>query len=268
MSFSVLQSVYYNDNPVYLDDSFKSTASQTLKPDKFILVKDGNLTPQLEQVIAEWKDKLPLQIVGYEKNQGLAYALNYGLQFCDTEYIVRMDSDDISVSDRFEKQIAFMERNPDIVLSSGIIDEFIDDPDCIASTRYVPSDYQDIIHYLKKRNAFNHMAVIMKKSAIEAVGGYQIVPYFEDYDLWIRLVQSGYQVANLSEHLVKARIGNDMIGRRHGLKYCKYEFYFLKRQLKSRFLTIFDFTKLIILRIPVRLLPKNILSFIYKFLRR
>ena len=84
---------------------------------------------------------------------------------------------------------------------------------------------------LKKRNAFNHMAVMFKKSAILESGGYQVVPYFEDYDLWVRVVQCGFQVANIPEKLVKARIGNDMIGRRHGISYAKHEVSFLKRQL-------------------------------------
>ena len=111
------------------------------------------------------------------------------------------------------------------------------------------------------------MAVMFKKSAILESGGYQVVPYFEDYDLWVRVVQCGFQVANIPEKLVKARIGNDMIGRRHGISYAKHEVNFLKRQLTRKFITKNEYRKLLLLRVPVRLLPKWGLKFVYKFLR-
>ena len=105
MIFSVLQSVYKKDNPDFLSQSLQSIADNTLQPAQIILVKDGLLTPELDSVIAEWQEKLPLKVVGYEQNQGLAHALNYGLQFVETDLVARMDSDDICYLDRFEKQL-------------------------------------------------------------------------------------------------------------------------------------------------------------------
>ncbi len=266
-NFSILQSVYKNDKPEFLDECFSSISSSTLLPQKIVLVKDGKISTELETVISKWQSKLPLQIVGYEENQGLAYALNYGLQFVDTEIVARMDSDDLVYAERFEKQIDFFEKNSDVVLLSGYIDEFNDNSNEIVSTRTVPLEYKDIVTYLKKRNAFNHMAVMFKKSAVIDSGSYQIVPYFEDYDLWIRIVQKGYKVANIPEKLIKARIGNDMIGRRHGGAYAKHEIFFLKRQLKTGFITRKEYIKLVLMRVPVRLLPKWALKFVYKVLR-
>lgn len=267
MTFTVLQSVYKKDNPKYLSESLQSIAENTLLPSSIVLVKDGILTPELESVISEWQKKLPLKVVGYEKNQGLAHALNYGLQFVETELVARMDSDDIAYNNRFEKQIYYMEENPEIVLSSGYISEFNDTKMIPKSIRRVPLLYEEITSYLKKRNAFNHMAVCFRKSAILEAGRYQEVPYFEDYDLWIRVVQKGYKVSNIPELLVDARIGNDMIGRRHGLAYSRCEINFLKRQLKSGFISKSEYVKLVIKRVPVRLLPKRILKIIYKLLR-
>ena len=160
-----------------------------------------------------------------------------------------------------------MEENPKIVLSSGYISEFNDTKMIPKSIRRVPLLYEEIMSYLKKRNAFNHMAVCFRKSAILQAGGYQEVPYFEDYDLWIRVVQKGYQVSNIPELLVDARIGNDMIGRRHGIAYSRYEINFLKRQLKSGFISKSEYMKLVIKRVPVRLFPKRVLKLIYKLLR-
>ena len=267
MTFTILQSVYKKDNPEYLSESLQSIAENTLLPSSIVLVKDGILTPELESVISEWQKKLPLKVVGYEKNQGLAHALNYGLQFVETELVARMDSDDICYPDRFEKQISYFMNNTNLALLSGYIDEFNDNPNIIVSTRTVPLDYSAIKEFLKRRNAFNHMAVMFKKSAVIASGNYQTVPYFEDYDLWIRMIQNGFYAENIPEKLVKARIGNDMIGRRHGIAYSKYEINFLKRQLKSGFISKSEYMKLVIKRVPVRLFPKRVLKLIYKLLR-
>ena len=266
-AFSVLQSVYKKDNPEFLSQSLLSIADNTLQPVQIVLVKDGTLTAELEAVIAEWQEKLPLKVVGYEENRGLAHALNYGLQFVETEIVARMDSDDIAYANRFEKQIGFMEQNPDVALCSGYISEFNTNELIPKSIRRVPLLQEEIVPYLKKRNAFNHMAVCFKKSAVVASGGYEEVPYFEDYDLWIRIVQKGYAVANIPELLINARVGNDMIGRRHGFAYARHEIFFLKRQMKSGFISRGEFLKLVVKRVPVRLLPKRGLEIIYKLLR-
>ncbi len=265
--FTVLQSVYRKDSPQFLSESLRSLAEQTRLADCIVLVKDGTLTPELEAVISEWQETLPLKVVGYDENKGLAHALNFGLQFVETELVARMDSDDIAYSNRFEKQVGYMERHPDVVLCSGYISEFNETEMIPSSIRRVPLLHDEIVSYLKSRNAFNHMAACFKKSAVIQAGGYQDVPYFEDYDLWIRIVRQGFRVANVPEILVNARIGNDMIGRRHGISYAKYEVGFLKRQLKSGFISRVEYGRLVLKRVPVRLLPKKILKAIYKLLR-
>lgn len=267
MDFTILQSVYKNDKALFLNECFNSIYESTLIPKKIILVKDGDISNELIECISKWKEMLPIEFVGYSENKGLAYALNYGLQFVETELVARMDSDDLVYNDRFEKQIQFFQANPEICLISGYIDEFNNNPNEIVSTRKVPLNYEEIIEYLKKRNAFNHMAVMFKKSAVIDSGSYQIVPYFEDYDLWVRIVQKGYKVANIPEKLIKARIGNDMIGRRHGLSYARHEIFFLKRQLASGFISRQEYKKLVLMRVPVRLLPKWALKIVYKVLR-
>ena len=266
-SFSILQSVYKNDKSEYLIQCFESIKNATIAPTEIILVKDGYIPKELSETIEEWKNKLPITLVGYEENKGLAQALNYGLNYVKTDIVARMDSDDIIYPDRFEKQLKYLEQHTDVVLLSGYIDEFNVDPNVIESTRKVPLENDEIKLYLKHRNAFNHMSVMFKKTAIMESGGYQEVPYFEDYDLWIRVVQNGYSVANIPEKLVKARIGNDMIGRRHGYSYAKHEVNFLKRQLNFGFINNYEYINLILTRVPIRLLPKWALKFVYKILR-
>lgn len=268
MAFSVLQSVYIKDEPLFLDQSLESIYCQTLKPDVVIIVKDGQITKDLEVVLAKWTEKLPLKVVGYEQNHGLSYALNYGLQFVETELVCRMDSDDICVANRFEKQIKYMENNQNVALCSGYITEFLEDPNEIVSIRTVPIEKEKIKERLKIRNAFNHVTVCFRKSAVLAVGGYQNSPYFEDYDLWTRIVQNGYDFANIPEVLVNVRIGNDMIGRRLGWKYAGHEYHFFKKLLDRKFINHAEFMRNIITRIPLRLLPKKMLEWVYMGLHK
>jgi len=124
MKISVLISVYYKENPEYLDQCLNSLAVQTVPAKEIILVKDGKLTNELENVLSIWKEKLPMKIVGYKDKKGLAYALNYGLQFCSYELVARMDSDDICMPDRFEKQIRYLEEHKNTVIVGSNILEF------------------------------------------------------------------------------------------------------------------------------------------------
>jgi glycosyltransferase involved in cell wall biosynthesis len=262
-------SVYHKEDSRNLEQCLESLANQTLPADEIVVVKDGILPVGLEEILLSWQDKLPLKTIGYEKNKGLVYALNYGLNYCSNELVARMDSDDICLSDRFEKQLMFFEKDNNTVLLSGYISEFNKMPNDILSVRKVPLGYARIIKYLKRRSAFNHVAVMFKRSVILSLGGYQGVDGFEDYDLWMRLVQAGFKVDNIPEILVYVRIGNNMIGRRSGPKYAKKEIIFLNDQRKKHFISIIEFIMLCILRIPVRFLPPKIIAAIYcNFLRR
>jgi glycosyltransferase involved in cell wall biosynthesis len=129
MNFSVLLSVYKKENPSYLKQALTSIwDEQTLKPDQIVLVKDGALTLELDNVINEWLKKLGslLTIVELPKNVGLGTALIEGLKYCKYDIVARMDTDDISLPQRFEKQIAFFEQNKDSVIVGSSILEFYD----------------------------------------------------------------------------------------------------------------------------------------------
>lgn len=106
MRFSVLLSVYKKEQPVYLQQSLDSLFNKSLLPNEVILVKDGPLTNELEEVIVRYTQMYPtLKVVSLLENQGLGKALNEGLKHCSYELVARMDTDDISKSDRFERQI-------------------------------------------------------------------------------------------------------------------------------------------------------------------
>lgn len=270
MNFSVLMSIYAKESPKFLQQALESLKVQTLSAAEVVIVKDGIVGAELEAILAEYGAQLPIKVVGYEKNRGLGYALAFGLQQCRYDWIARMDADDVAVNDRFEKQFSFLEEHPEIGLLGSATTEFLQTIDEISEgrQRFLPLSHEDIVTFLKKRNAFNHMTVVFSKQAVLDAGNYMEAPGFEDYDLWVRMILNGVRTANLPESLVYVRVGNDMIGRRIGFRYACNEFRFYKKLRQRRFLSFTEFVKIIGMRIPLRLLPKPILAQIYKKLLR
>lgn len=269
MKFSVLLSVYKNENPIFLQEALSSIWDQQLvKPSEIVIVEDGPLTADLYLILHEWQLKLNnnLKRVPLKINMGLGRALNEGLNHCSYEWIFRMDTDDISSSDRFQKQVDFIERNPSIDIFSSQIKEF--DGSNSTGTRSVPLTHKEIVRFSKTRNPFNHMAVAYKKSVIESVGGYQHHAYMEDYNLWLRVLATGYKSANLNDTLVKVRAGTDMITRRSGKQYInsEWQLFKLKKDLHCQS-TLPAFSTFIARSVP-RLLPNKILTKVYSTLRK
>src|SRR5690554_4009483 len=122
MSISILASVYSKERPEYLEESLQSLTQQSMKDFEVILVEDGPLSTQLEEVIRKFKEKLPLISVKLEKNMGLARALNEGLLHCKFNLIARMDTDDIALPHRLQIQKKFMDDNPQIAVCSSWIE--------------------------------------------------------------------------------------------------------------------------------------------------
>lgn len=269
MRFSVLMSVYDKEEPARLEQSLDSIwTHQTLRPEQIVVVKDGLLNDDLERVLAEWKSRLGeiLTLVSLKKNVGLGLALNHGLLACRNEMVARMDSDDIALPGRFDKQIAFiLEHEADVV--GSWVTEFDPKSKEIYAIRRVPTDHKTIVSYAKRRNPMNHPTVVFKKSSVMSVGGYIDFPGFEDYDLWVRLLLKGYKLANVDESLVMMRGGFEQFQRRRGLSYVRREFLFQKHLLRSGFINITDFALNTSIRLPVRLLPMSFFRFIHKLSR-
>jgi glycosyltransferase involved in cell wall biosynthesis len=269
MLISVLMSVYYKEKPEYLQQALESIwDNQTLKPDEIIIIKDGILTEELNSVIKNYCIIAPIKIFQLEKNMGLGIALSIGIQLCKNEIIARMDSDDISLPDRFFKQFKYLNDHPEISFISSNINEFEFDADKIVSTRKVPISPKEIEKFAKSRNPMNHMAVMFRKQDVLKAGNYQPFNGYEDYYLWVRMFQLGFKGANLPESLVKARIGNNMIARRQGMNYFKQELKLQTIFYKMGFTNFFYFSKNIFCRAIPRLLPPQYLGKIYKLIRK
>lgn len=266
MKFSVLMSLYFKEKPEYLTECFESLKNQTVQADEIVVVFDGAITPELEQIVQNFAEILPLNIVRLAQNQGLGKALNHGLTHCRNEWVFRMDTDDICIPERFEKQVSFIEQNPDTIIFGGQIAEFGSDINDIVSYRRVPTETKAIVEFTQKRCPFNHMTVAYQKSAVLECGGYQDLQ--EDYYLWIKLVALGKKVANLPEVLVYARVGNGMVGRRRGIAQAKAEWRLFKLKYKVGIQGyISGFITFLMRSIP-RILPTSLLSHIYKLLRK
>lgn len=268
VKFSVLMSVYIKEKPEYLKEALDSILrTQSVLTDDLVLVCDGPITTDLENVIQEYLDDYSdiFHVYRLEENQGLGNALNYGLKYCKNELVARMDTDDISLPNRFETQLQKFEENPTLTLLSSTIEEFEKDPLIITGMRRIPSGYNDIISFSKKRNPFNHPAVMFKKSAVLAVGGYtERFHLFEDYELWIRLLQNNYLASNIEEALVKMRTPTDLYLRRGGSSYAKDLLRFNYWMKKIGWISTVDYIVGSIPHAIVCILPNFLRSWVYQ----
>ncbi|HHQ4767841.1 TPA: glycosyltransferase [Aeromonas veronii] len=269
IKFSLLMSVYINDDVEAFSCAMESILKSTVIPDDVCIVLDGPIGVDKEDIIRRFSLLLPINYIRLPNNVGLGRALSTGLTFCKHEWIARFDSDDICHPRRFEEQLAFLSKNQSVDIIGTWVGEFESAPDFIHAIKKVPVLHLDIIKFAKSRNPFNHMSVMYKKSSVLAAGGYQDDYLYEDYTLWVRMIQNKCMTANIPEVLVYARTGNGMEVRRGGLKYVKSE---IKAQCnfhKLGFLSRIELVKNLAIRVPVRLLPGSIRKYIYrKTLRR
>ena len=271
LQFSVLMSIYKKENTEYFKQAMDSVINQTLAPEQIVLVRDGEVPELLQQTIDEYLQKYPelFTYVPLEQNGGLGNALNLGLNYCRNELVARMDTDDICIPDRFEKQIAVFKENPEIDIVGGNIAEFSETVDKIIDYRVVPKTHEEISKMLKTRSPFNHVTVMFKKQAVLNAGNYQHFHFVEDWYLWIRMYLSGCKFANLDENLCFVRV-TDMSDRRGGYKYYKSLKNLLKYMREKKMIGFFSYTKSKIIRFgQAVILPNKLRAWAYKkFLRR
>lgn len=270
LKFSVLISIYSKENSENFHRAMESIwDQQTLKPDEIIIVEDGPLTSELYRVIGQWKLKLDriLKVITIEDNKGTGEAKNIGLSHCSYDLIAIMDSDDISLENRFETQInAFLEFEIDCC--GSWIDEFSLKEDLIEGKRVTPEFHNEIVKFAKSRSPINHVTAMMKKQALMDAGGYQKMTWFEDYYLFVRLIATGAKLYNIQESLVKVRAGINQIQRRRGFEYAINELKFQSTILKLGFINYFEFFMNLLMRTTLRMLPIRVFTLIYSIIRK
>lgn len=265
IEFSVLMSVYKNDTPENVKVAIDSILNQTLQPNQFVIMVDGKIPSKLEKMLDEVCEKNSIiELHKRDKNLGLGLTLNEGIKYCKYDYIARMDSDDISLPNRFEKQIEFIRNNPSYDVIGGNIVEFDDLTNKDISNRNVPEKHDDIVKYSKKRNPVNHVSVVFLKSSVLSAGSYQDCMYFEDYYLWMRMIKSGFKFYNVQENLVRVRAGLNFSSRRGSLKYIKYIINFENKIFGLGLITIPTYIYNVFVRCIVSLMPNKLRYYLYQ----
>lgn len=268
--FSVCMSVYKNDNPADFITAVRSIYHQTVIPNEVVLVVDGPVGDELKGAIQLLQSEIEvLNVVWLPNNCGHAVARQTGLMAAKNEFVAVMDADDISVHNRFEKQLNFFDNQKNVTVVGGLINEFIGDISNVVGKRIVPEYDMEIKKYMKSRCPMNLVTVMFRKTDVLAVGGYQDWYCEEDYYLWIRLALAGYKFYNIQENLVNVRVGKEMYQRRGGWKYFKSEAALQVYMLKNKIIGIGRFIYNIAIRFAVQvIMPNSLRGWIFRTFAR
>lgn len=259
-NFSVSMSVYKNDNPKHFKIAVESVFNQSLKPSEVILVVDGPVSKELSSQIFGFEKQYPnFKVIWLDKNNGHAEARRMGLDNCSHEIVALMDSDDISVKDRFEKQIKALLSDEDISIIGGQIEEFDDDKDRIVGNRLVPLEDSEIKEYMKFRCPMNQVTVMFKKKDVLEAGGYLDWHNNEDYYLWIRMALKNQKFKNIEDVLVKVRVNNNMYARRGGWLYFQSEKKIQQLMLQNKIINTYRYCVNVSIRFMVQVMTPNFL---------
>lgn len=224
----VIMSIYKNDKLESVQKAIESLYMQSLKADIFIKI-DGQIDLEIEKYLLQQYQQGGIQYLSKrEQNKGLAVSLNELIKEVldkNYEYIFRMDADDISNSDRFLKQIEFMNKNRDIDICGTYIEEFGDDLKYKKLVKY-PLTHEEIFKFFKKRVPLAHMTVCYRRSFFEKAGLYPESGHIRNEDtlMWLKGFENECRFANIDYVGVKVRVSRDFFERRAGIQKVLYDF--------------------------------------------
>lgn len=269
-SATLLMSVYHKVSPEALAQCLDSLAKQTRHPEQFVIVKDGPLNTDLDDLLEKFREKFPdqLTIVNIETNRGLINALNTGLEYCASEWIIRMDADDVAMPERIEKQLDYLDMHKNIDVLGAAMLEFENDPSQPSRLKPVVSSHQEILKQLPLRNPINHPTACIRKRKLLDAGGYPALPLLEDYLLWGKMIHNGAQFHNLTEALIHYRFDETTLTRRRGSgnfgNECKLRWWLYRHGLSGTLKLILG----IILQVILRFSPLSLQRFLWHASRR
>lgn len=269
--YSVLMSVYYKENPQFLKLSIDSMVNQTVRPDEFVIVKDGPLTQELNEVINKFVLVFPklFKIIENKTNLGLGLSLNKGIMECRNEFVARMDSDDYSIPTRCERELDCFKQDSSLGIVGSFEAEFINNIENVVSVHKVPESNSEIQKFMRRRCALLHPTVMYKKSEILRCGNYHSVYLYEDYDLFLRMtLEYNVKAYNIQENLYYIRTSPDFYKRRGGFKYANTVLKFKWHQHLNGYMSLNDFFVSGIGQAIVCVLPNSIRKIIYLKLLR
>ena len=267
--YSVLMSVYKGEKPEFLRECIDSMLEQTFAPDDFVLVCDGPLTKELDNVISEYEHKHEcFRVLRRPENMGVGYCANEGLKMCRNEYIVKMDSDDIALPERCELSMYMMAKHPGVDMLGAYISEFDSDTGEEIAVRKTPTGDSAIRKYARRRNPFNNPTLVYKKSWVEKIGGYTTVRRCEDYDFVVRMLAAGAVGRNIPKVLVRYRVNGGNYDRRRNWANTRSFIAVRWKIYRSGFSGLWDFTVTTAAQLVMFLLPSSLTGRFYKKLLR
>ena len=270
-AYSVLMSVYHKADPGFFDTALASLVNQTVPSDDIVVVCDGPLTPELDEVLERYQSRYPalFNVVRLEQNVGIGAAANAGLAHCKNDLIAKMDADDIAVPQRCEWQLTRFAECPQLTVLGGYITEFDQDPDHPTTLRETPLTNEAIRAFARRRQPFNNQTVMYRRNAVLKVGGYNNMRRAEDFDLYTRLLCANYYCENLSKVLVQVRVDQGALDRRASwdtLKGCADSRW---RSYKRGYASLLDVAVCVGGELFITLCPTRLQRWIYRrFLRK
>ena len=262
---SVLISVYKKEKVQYLNRALMSVwDDQILKPNEIILIKDGPLNSELDNLIDDWQIKLGkhMIVLKNESNLGLTKSLNKGIKFINSKYVARMDSDDISLPNRFLLQTKYLDEHEDVDIVGGSIQEFDEENENIG-VRYYPLSYEEVLSYMFKASPLAHPATMMRMTIFNKVSYNEKYRLSQDIALWFDAVCAGFKINNISEIILLFRRESDVFKRR-SYKKAWNEFQIYMRGIHKVYGPITYKYLFAICRLVFRLMPIGIVKMIYE----
>lgn len=225
----------FNEDPCIIDKSIKSILEQTYKNIE-IIVLDDSTREDTKEAIDSFSNDSRLKICRFNSRKGFVSSLNEGLNMAKGEYIARMDGDDISYSDRIEKEVLFLNNNKDVMVVGGQMD-IINENDEIISHREYPLGGFRLWLFSCYRNPLAHPTVMIRRAIVDK--GYRYddsLKMSEDLDFWLRLLNDGYCLKNISDTVLKYRVQDDFTNKRLSNKQRKYMYDVRKRNFSFKHL--------------------------------
>ena len=225
----VLLPVYKKDNIGFLKKSVESIVGQTLQDFHIFIGVDGPVGGELDEYLKNLEEKVNISVVRFGVNRGLACVLNDLIAICKKEcyrYYARMDADDISLPDRFEQQVKFLEEHPEVDVVGGAIEE-IDSNDQLRGKRVeYPLTHEGCRKFFRYRDPLAHPAVMFRARYFEKVASGYRNEYRKNQDtmLWYDGFMNGCVFANLKDTVLNFRVNDDFYNRRNGWKRAKQMF--------------------------------------------
>ena len=221
----VLMSVYKNDNPEHLRLSIESILNQTYQDFLLLIGVAGEVGVDLSVILHSYDANSKVKIFWFTENRGLTAVLNNLLdegKMRQPMFFARMDADDISYINRFEKQIKYLYENPELDVIGGAIEEMEFDGSLNGKVIHYPLSHQECFEFFATRNPLAHPAVMFRASFFDKVTSYNAsYKKNQDTELWYRAFKNGCKFGNLKDVILTFRVSKDMYKRRGGTKFAK-----------------------------------------------